>query len=172
LYKAVENQEESVDVTGFHLPGEKVVASSECLYQPAGLQLYYMQYARCSKDFNTVKFTYTDSGEAITKNQNIFYLEMNHLLYNVAPKDYTPLQRFFSVYDYITKLADYSDNLEDYSTLTVNSILVQHKGICGAYSLLANYVLNFVGVKTYSVSNEPHAWNVVELNGSRYHSDF
>lgn len=45
------------------------------------------------------------------------------------------------------------------------------KGICGGFSNLGYYVLNRVGIKTKYISNESHAWNMVNIDGQNYLTD-
>ncbi|MHB8131446.1 MAG: transglutaminase domain-containing protein, partial [Mobilitalea sp.] len=173
LFKAVVNQEKSVDISNFEIADRQIMDTVSCLYEQAGYQLFYLYRVKWSQDYKTINFTYLDyTEEEIKEYQDILYSQMNHLLYNVAPEDYTPMQRFFAVFDYITKLGNYTDDMSDETTFSAGSILVNQKGICGGFSILANYALNFVGIPTEYISNEPHAWNMVTLDGNRYHTDF
>lgn len=112
------------------------------------------------------------SEEQIKNYQDTFYSQMNHLLYNVAPSDYDPYQKFFAVYDYVTRHSAYTDDMNDETTMSPGSLLVNQKSICGGFSSIANYALNFVGVPTDYISNEVHAWNIVNLMGNYYYTDF
>jgi hypothetical protein len=172
IFQAVIQQKTSVDISSFSLSNEQIVNTCSSLYEQAGFQLFYLNRIKWSNDFKTVNLTYKGySKEEITKSAATFYRKMNHLLYNVAPKDYNSFQRFYSVYDYITKHASYTDNIADENTHSSFSILVNGKGICGGYALLADYVLKFVDIPTMYLSNEPHAWNIVTLGNKRYHTD-
>ncbi len=173
LFQAISNREETADISSFDLKPRQIMDTASTLYEQAGLQLFYFYRVKWSDDYKTIIFQYTeDTPQEIRTYQDSFYAQMNHLLYNVAPKEDTSLQKFFSVYDYITKYADYTDDLNDPTTFTAGSLLVNQKSICGGFSFIADYVLNFVGVPSVYISNVPHAWNIVTLMGNRYHSDF
>jgi hypothetical protein len=173
LFQAVVNHITSVDITSFDLTDKQIMSTAECLYEQAGLQLFYLNRIKWSQDYKIINFSYTDDKtDKIEEYQNAFYSQMNHLLYNVAPKDYKPLQRFFSVYEYITKHASYTDDMNDATTYTAGSLLVDQKAICGGFSFLADYALNFIGIPSEYISNQAHAWNIVTLGGKRYHTDF
>lgn len=163
--------ETTVDVSKFPLTLSEKAATCDSLYDQAGFQFYYMNRIKLSKDGKTVSITYREKGEAAEKNKDIFYSKLSHLVYNVAPENYSPLQKLFSVYDYITVNSDYTDNIQDETTHTPYSILMKGRGICGGFANLGYYVLNRVGIKADYISNEPHAWNMVELNGKKYHTD-
>lgn len=172
LFKAALNGETAVDISNFDLTPDLIMRTASSLYEQAGFQLYHMSFVNWSKDYKTITFVYNDQGEQVTENQYKFYSHMNHLLHNVAPTAYNAYQKFFSLYDYIVKNTHYSYDLADANTHTVYSLLTSGSGICGGFSQLANYVLNDVGIPSKYISNEPHAWNQVTLEGVRYHADF
>ncbi len=171
LFHAIDRMETTVDISAFPLSLYEKVVTCDSLYEQAGLQFYYMNRIRVSEDGNSVSITYTETGEEAEKNKELFYAKLNHLVYNVAPEHYSPLQRLFSVYDSICTVADYTDDIQDSSTHTAYSILMNGKGICGGFASLGYSVLNRAGIPTAYISNEPHAWNMVELDGKNYHTD-
>lgn len=172
LFQAVIDEKTSVDISSFSVSNEQIVDTCSSLYEQAGFQLFYLYRVKWSNDYKTVNLTYKDyTSKEINEYKETFYRKMNHLLYNVAPKDFNEYQRFYSVYEYITKHSSYSNNMSDENTTTAYGILVNGMGICGGYSALANYVLNFVDIPTEYISNEPHAWNIVTLDNKRYHTD-
>ncbi len=173
LFEAVMNKEKSVDISSYDLTPKQIMNTVSSIYEQAGLQLFYLNRVNWSKDYKTISITYRPYSDAqIKKDQDTFYSKMNHLLYNVAPNHYDPYQKFFAVYDYVTKHSAYTDDINDETTTTPSSLLVNQKSICGGFSTIANYVLNFVGVPTDYISNEAHAWNLVNLLGNYYYTDF
>lgn len=171
LFSAIDKMETTVDVSGFPLSVYEKVAVCDSLYEQVGFQFYYVSRIKLSTDGNSVLITYTDKGEEARKNKEIFYAKLGHIVYNVAPENYSPLQKLFSVYNYITVNADYTDDMQDSSTFTAYSILMKGKGICGGFASLGYYVLNHIGIPTDYISNEPHAWNMVKIDGKNYHTD-
>lgn len=171
LFKAIDKMETTVDISKFKLTVFQKVATMDSLYEQVGFQFYYVNRIKLSKDGNSALITYTDTIDEGKKNKEIFYSKLSHLIYNVAPEDYSPLQKLFSVYDYISTNSDYTDNMKDESTFSAYSILMKGKGICGGFSNLGYYVLNQVGIETRYISNEPHAWNMVNIDGENYHTD-
>jgi len=173
LFQAVVNKEKSVDISSYNLTPDQIMNTVSSIYEQAGLQLFYLNRAKWSKEYKTINITYREYSEEQIKNyQDTFYSQINHLLYNVAPSNYDPYQKFFAVYEYVTKYSGYSDDMNDETTTTPGSLLVNQKSICGGFSSIANYVLNFVGVPSDYISNEVHAWNIVNLMGNYYYTDF
>lgn len=172
LFNAALNGENAVDISAFDLTPDLIMRTASSLYEQAGFQLYHMSFVNWSKDYKTITFVYNDQGAQVTENQYKFYSHMNHLLHNVAPTAYNEYQKFFSLYDYIGKNTRYTDDMDNVRTHTAFSLLTSGKGICGGFSQLADYVLNDVGIPSKYISNEPHAWNQVTLEGVKYHTDF
>ena len=173
LFNKVLQRESKITISDFLLSREVIMDTAESLYEQVGFQLFYIYRIKVSEDLKTVDISYREyTEEEIKEYQDTFYQYMNHLLYNVAPANLSPTKRFFAVYEFITKHGSYSNDMEDETTFTASSILVNKKGICGGYSILAYYVLNFLGIPTDYISNESHAWNMVTLNGKKYHTDF
>lgn len=171
LFEAALERKDSVDISSFALTPQQIMDTASSMYEQAGMHLYYLSFVKWSKDYKTIRFQYNDSDEHIAAVQSHYYEQMNHLLHNVAPEHYSEYQRFFAVYDYIARHADYSDDINDPTTHTAHSILTKNMGICGGFAALTNLVLNEVGVYSEYVSNVAHAWNIVELGGERYHAD-
>lgn len=171
LFNAIDKMETTVDISKFPLSVFQKVATMDSLYEQVGFQFYYVDRIKISKDNNFALITYTDTKEEGKKNKEIFYSKLSHLVYNVTPETYLPLQKLFGVYEYITTNSDYTDNMQDSSTHSPYSILMKGKGICGGFSNLGYYVLNKVGIKTEYISNEPHAWNMVNIEGENYFTD-
>lgn len=171
LYKAMLNSEKIVDISAFKdVPREKKINTIVSLGVGA-FHNNHFYYAGYSEDLNTAILHYNKDEKDNSESDIIYWTQYNHMIYNVAPSNYTQYQRFFAVYDYICKYADYTGDMQDESTLSVYSVLTKKKGICGSFSSLAYRVLNQVDVPTEIISNEAHAWNIVELGGTRFHTD-
>lgn len=171
LYQAMLNGEKTVDISAFSDVSEEKRMNSITLLGVGAFHISKFYYAGYSEDISSAILHYKKDEEDMSESDIIYWKQLNHLLYNVAPSHYSDYQRFFAVYDYICKYADYTDDMQDESTLSVYSILSKKKGICGTFSLLAYRVLNFVGVPTECLANEAHAWNIVELDGTRFQTD-
>jgi hypothetical protein len=171
LFEAAMNRKDSVDISGFALTPKQVMDTASTLYEQAGMHLYYVSFIKWSKDYKSINFRYNDTADHIPAVQSRFYQQMNHLLYNVAPEHYSDEQRFFAVYDYISRYANYTDDMTDPTTHTAHSILTNGMAVCGGFAALFDLVLHHIGVPSEYVSNVAHAWNIVELGGERYHTD-
>ena len=175
LFQEMQKGTKSVDISAYRHLTSQQITDTACFLGMGAFHITNFRYVGFRDDYKTAILHYGKEDEERkenNQNRDEYMTQMNHLLFNVAPSDYSTYQRFFAVYDYICKFADYTDNMDDDSTISVYSILTKKKGICGSFSALAYYVLNYMKVPIEYVSNEAHAWNIVELGGKRYQSDF
>ena len=171
LYRAVDGMAPGMDLTGYDLSPAEKYSTAECLYGEAGYGLFYLNRFKLSSDGGAITFTYREDADAVRRDRETYYARMSHLLYNVAPGHYTDLQKLMAVYRHICEISDYSGDLSDETTTSPYGILVNGQGICGGFSILMEYALNRLGVPVQYVCNEPHAWNIVNLDGQWYHTD-
>lgn len=171
LFAKISDKQVEVNISDFALTKDVIMDTVDSLYIEVGFQLFYVDRIKVSNDFKTVNISYQEyTKEVIKEYEDTFIRYMNHILNNIAPANLTPTKRFFAIYEYITKHGSYSNNME--TTFGASSILVNKTGNSGGYSILAYYVLNHLGIPTDYLSNEAHAWNMVTLNGNKYHTDF
>ncbi len=172
LYCAAFEHKASFDLSGYDLTDKVKTASAESLYGACGFELFHLDRIKWSNDCNTVKFRYLDMDEdAVIKNRETLFARLSHIEHNVVLENYTDMQKLIAVYQFICENSDYSSDMEDYTTFTPYGILVKGQGICGGYALLTQYILTKLGLTAEYVCTEAHAWNIVKLNGSYYHTD-
>ncbi|ANS75838.1 hypothetical protein AWM70_15620 [Paenibacillus yonginensis] len=77
-----------------------------------------------------------------------------------------------AIHDWIVQDLKYDESLKNY---TAYSGLVTGEAVCQGYTLLAYKLLEEAGVRNLIVEGtaggQPHAWNLVNLDGSWYHLD-
>lgn len=93
----------------------------------------------------------------------------------VAP---TMLERELSIHDALCTKVTYADDGDE--SHSIIGPLLHHRGVCDGISKTAKVLLQECGIKSHVVFGtavttdgkpEPHAWNVVCLNGNWYHLD-
>ncbi len=172
LYRAAYAHEPSADVSGFDLTDREKSAAAESLYSACGYELFDLSRIKLSGDHNTVKFRYTDmDAPAIARDRETLFARLSHLKNNVVKTDDTDLQKLVGIYQFICANSDYSSNMEDYATFTPYGILVRNQGICGGYAELMCSTLTKLGLSVDYACTEAHAWNIVKLDGTYYHTD-
>jgi len=170
LYFAIREGKETLDVSGYDLSTEKKWASLDSMYSTVGLELFHVDRMKLSPDGRQIRITYVDDVEKFNELSKIYYARLSHLIYNV-PEGPTQLEQYFSIYDHIAEISSYSDDMDNQLTHTASSIILHGKGICGGYSMLNHHVLKKIGIQSVYLMNEPHAWNMVTIEGVDYVTD-
>lgn len=122
--------------------------------------------------FNT-KIAFNISYRTSKEEELIVEQETTKIILDIIKPNMTEFEKVKAINDYIVLTAEYSDNTvaSPYSPV---SILTEGKGVCLAYSLLAQKLLNKAEIESYIVegeTTEPHAWNLVNIDGEYYHLD-
>jgi len=88
-----------------------------------------------------------------------------------------PVAIEMAVNDYLVKNVVYG-NPSDFSNQYGDTALLEGHAVCKGISMAASFLLNVLGVMTGTVSgillqdgSEAHAWNIVIIDGERYHLD-
>jgi len=170
FYHALREGMETFDVSGYDLSHEKKLATLDAMYTTIGLELFHVHRMYFSEGGNEIRITYSDTIENFNKMNKTYYARLAHTVYNV-PQGSTEIERYFSVYDHLSRISSYTDDMFDHRTFTACSIILHGKGICGGYSMLNQYILKQMGIRSLYLMNEPHAWNMVTLEGKDYITD-
>lgn len=170
FYHALREGVETFDVSGYDLSDEKKHATLDAMYSTIGIELFHINRMYFSNDGNEIRISYSDTIENFNRMNKIYYARLAHTIYNV-PQGPTEIERYFSVYDHLSRISGYTDDMNDDRTFTACSIILHGKGICGGYSMLNQHILKQIGIRSLYLMNEPHAWNMVTLEGVDYITD-
>jgi len=79
-------------------------------------------------------------------------------------------EKALAVHDYICANFYYDSTL---GTFDMYNFVVNGSGVCQAYMLTYNYILNKLGIDSYAVISDDinHTWNIVNLDGEYYQVD-
>lgn len=170
FYHALRDGVVEFDLSDYSLSMAEKWDVVNAMYSTAGLELYHVYRMNLIRDGEAIKISYTDTPESFLKKNKDFYARLSHLIYNV-PQGENETSRYFSLYDRISQDSGYTDDMTDETTHTAGSIIQNGKGICGGYALLNEYILTKYGIPSRYLMNEPHAWNMVTLEGKDYITD-
>lgn len=77
------------------------------------------------------------------------------------------------VFDYLASAVAYREDAPDNQNII--SVFLNHETVCQGYASAMQYLFNQLGIQsvivTGTANGEPHAWNVVRLDGAYYHMD-
>lgn len=117
----------------------------------------------------TINLGYTTNAEqeAFVKS------EVKRLVAELITPSMSDVEKVKVINEYIVKKTTYSDNTQA-SPHAAYTILTEGKGVCQAYATLAYMMLTEAGMEAHYVTGfarEPHAWNLVKVDGQWYHLD-
>ena len=96
---------------------------------------------------------------------------IDEILGEIITDDMDAYQKEKAIHDYIVQNVDYDTTL---SENTAYAALTKGNTVCQGYALLAYKMLNKAGIETRIIegaAEEPHLWNLVQLDGRWYHLD-
>jgi transglutaminase-like putative cysteine protease len=112
------------------------------------------------------------------------YAKCEEILAEIIKPEMTDLEKETAIHDYLVLNAAYDAEGFEADTLTDDGytpygLLIEGKGVCQAYAETAKLLLNMVGIECAVATGLAngggewfgHAWNIVEIDGKRYHLD-
>ncbi|MER2189333.1 MAG: transglutaminase domain-containing protein [Solibacillus sp.] len=134
-----------------------------------------MRYKSVSKSRIKIDFTLR---YRMTREEEKWVLgEIRRILARITCDDMSVIQKIIAVHDYIIRAYDY-EMQTDGSPFTVYTFMHERQGVCMAYALLFEKMMEELNIPCYYVvgkadgeSEFGHAWNMVEIDGAWYHVD-
>ena len=124
--------------------------------------------------------------ESISKNEKLIsainngsqatyekFLETEQIAQSVVsefPKGLSELELEKYIYQYVMDNMEYEVTYRDGSAFGYYA-LTSGIGVCGDYAELFCILANHAGLEAYVCGSETHAWNIVVLDGKKYHCD-
>lgn len=97
---------------------------------------------------------------------------INEILTSIILPDMTDVEKIHSICFYVLENYGFDLKLDvESSKDPLNCMLDNKKGVCTGYSYLANILLNKAGIRSFSVRNLDHCWNIIELDNQFYYLD-
>ena len=133
------------------------------------------RYMNVSK--NRVKIDFTLKYRMSRAEEKWVVGEIRRVLHLITNMEMSELEKVVAVHDYIIRHYDYELQTEG-SPFTVYTFLHEKKGVCMAYALLFEKMMEELDIPCFYVvgkadgeSDLGHAWNMVQLDGDWYHID-
>ena len=133
------------------------------------------RYMSISK--NRVKIDFTLKYRMSREEEKWVVGEIRRLLKQITHTKMSAVEKVVAVHDYIIRAYDYEMQTQG-SPFTVYTFMHEKQGVCMAYALLFEKMMEELGIPCYYVvgkadgeSDLGHAWNMVQLDGEWYHVD-
>lgn len=134
-----------------------------------------MRYKLVSK--NRLKIDFTLRYRMTREEEKWVIAQISAILVRITKPHMSDIEKIIAVHDYIIRAYDYEMNTTG-SPFTVYTFMHEKQGVCMAYALLFQKMMEQVGIQCYYVvgkadgeSDLGHAWNMVQLDGQWYHID-
>lgn len=174
LYDAVDNLEDSADISGFSVSDKELENVKTALWNRSNYEFFYIRDIKSSSDKKKVNLTYSYSKDKVKDMKAKFHEKVNYILNNVVKPGYTELEKELAIYKYIGENTKYNyGNNTGIDTINAYSILVNGTGICMGYANALYYLFDKVGIECRTVTSDVpfHMWNMVKIDGQYYHVD-
>ncbi len=172
IYNALWEERDSVALGAYRLtPQELSEHWSHVIYDNA--ELFYVadryEYKAIGDWVLSVRPMYAVQDDALELARRVYSDTLQSILDTVQPQ-WTDLQTALYLHDYLCSHYAYDESLQRYSAY---ELLTEGTGVCQAYTLVYDALLNACGIESsYVVSREMnHAWNVVTIDGRQYNVD-
>jgi len=136
-------------------------------------QFSYITYNR-DDEITAIVITpeYSMTSEEQKETQKQIDAEADRMLAD-APKDGSDYDKALYVFDKLIDEVDYVEDSEDNQNII--SVFLNHETICQGYAYATQYLLEKLGIPCTTVignvTDGPHAWNLVKLDGAYYYID-
>ena len=134
-----------------------------------------MRYKSVSK--SRIKIDFTLRYRMTRDEEQWVVTQIHRILARIINDKMSDVEKVIAVHDYIVRNYEY-EMQTDGSPFTVYTFMHEGRGVCMAYALLFEKMMEELGIPCYYVvgkadgeSDLGHAWNMVELDGQWYHVD-
>ena len=137
----------------------------------------YRHYRYKAVSKNKIKIEFTMQYRLTREEEKWVLAEIDRVLAAIITPTMNDFQKILAVHDYIIRHYHYELNT-DGSPFAVYTFMHEKRGVCMAYALLFEKMMEQLAIPCYYVvgkaegeSDAGHAWNMVQLNGHWYHID-
>lgn len=172
IYNGLINADESISISQYSLTSNELSDIVDDIHQNEPMLFYFVggyRYYMLSQYVYSIIPNYSYDANAITEATAFVESEINAILATV-PNGLSDLQKALYLHDYICTHFEYDLDYENYD---IHVMLRDKKGVCQAYSLLYDELLQRVGIDSRPVISNSlnHRWNEILIDGKWYHVD-
>ena len=143
----------------------------------------YLNYSRTEFRYgfegytNDVTISFTASYVNTREQEDFVEQQVPIILAQIISPEMSPLKKVKTINDYMVLNCTYSDTTSDpgISPHSAYALLLEGRGVCQGYALLAYKMLQQTGVPVHIIVGDAgggsHAWNLVQINNQWYHLD-
>lgn len=157
---------DKIDVSAYKIKKADAIQLTTILMQ-TNFDMYRVKKISCKTDNTYVKYFVFSYDSAAIANTPMINDAISDIVKKANELDNT-YQKIKFVYDYMINTYDYDFELNNHN---VNELLTTGKGVCTAYAMLFDEIMNQLNIPSKITHNASHAWNLVLLDGEWYNID-
>ncbi len=172
IYNGIANADASISINEYLLSADELKDIISDIHQNEPMFFYftggYRYYTLSGYIFSLIP-DYDYEADAITEAKAFVESEIDAIMATL-PKGLSDLQKALYFHDYICANFEYDLGYQNYDVYTM---LRDKKGVCQAYSLLYDALLERVGIESRPVISKSlnHRWNEILIDGYWYQVD-
>ncbi len=178
IHNAVAERKTTIDISGYFIPYDQNLNNlliSVIAEDPdnivADVDGYYSYKLSYSRYYYAVQLNYLSDDEVLELKS-----EADKLLVGLDSENLSDAQKALIVHDRLAIACKYDDAADDAHSddcFTAYGALVNKIAVCEGYAKAYMYLMNRLGITTEMADSKTlnHAWNIVTINGKRYHVD-
>ncbi len=172
IYNGIANADVSININEYLLSADELKDIISDIHQNEPMFFYFTggyRYLTLSGYILSLVPDYGYDADAITEAKAFVQGEIDAIIATV-PNGLSDIQKALYLHDYICTHFEYD---LDYQNYDIHTMLRDKKGVCQAYSLLYDELLECVGIESRPVISESlnHRWNEVLIDGNWYQVD-
>lgn len=142
-------------------------------YIAGTIQRHGYSYEGYDRDVDiTISLTYNTTAQQ----EQFVQQEVRRIVTNMTTRDMLDVEKVQAINEWLVLHTSYSKETNG-NPHAAHTIFTEHKGVCQGYAMAAYAMLRQAGLRAHYVTgvilknNEPHAWNLVQVDGEWYHLD-
>lgn len=150
---------------------ERAIAKDD--YIAGTIQRHGYSYEGYDRDVDiTISLTYNTTAQQ----EQFVQQEVRRIVSSITTRDMQDVEKVQAINEWLVLHTSYSKQTNG-NPHAAHTIFTEHKGVCQGYAMAAYAMMRQAGLRAHYVTgvilknNEPHAWNLVQVNGEWYHLD-
>lgn len=178
IYDSLSNLDTEVDLSSYRKDSDYVFSILKNVLNDHP-EIFYFDYSKCLYGGGRLNLGYEYDNTIIGNMKANLNNQINTFLSDKIKTSMSELEKEKAVHDYLVLTAtydidNYNNNTIPNISTTAYGIIVNKTGVCEGYAKAMKLLLNKVGIESIFLSGDPymnHAWNLVKIDGSWYHTD-
>ena len=171
ILAGLEEEKDQIELTALGISCQELEDLMDDLHYrgqwPWYMETYSYKYQNDTQRVQSLRITYVEHDE---QDRNVYDQELARIISRTVYPGMSQWQIALSIHDYLAAHYAYDESLKLHNAY---DMIDKGEGVCEAYSMLYQDLLEMAGVESVLCHSEEmnHIWNLVKINGVWYHVD-